>query len=109
MISALADREFEKVGKGDRPLDSAAVKKLADALQGGWQIVDGKILRKLYEFKNFKQALEFTNLVGELAENAKHHPDILLAWGKSEISLTTHSVGGLSINDFILAARIDRL
>ncbi|NMB08603.1 MAG: 4a-hydroxytetrahydrobiopterin dehydratase, partial [Tissierellia bacterium] len=60
-------------------------------------------------FKNFKEALDFVNKVGELAEEEGHHPDIFLSWGKVIIQLWTHKIGGLHENDFILAAKIDEL
>jgi 4a-hydroxytetrahydrobiopterin dehydratase len=76
----------------------------------GWELAeDGKSLSRSYDFKDFKDALAFTNQVGELAEEEGHHPDITLSWGKVGISLSTHSVGGLSENDFILAAKIIEL
>ena len=67
------------------------------------------MLEKEFKFKNFKEALDFTNKAGQLAERQGHHPDIYLAWGKVKIELWTHKIGGLHENDFILAAGIDRL
>lgn len=64
-------------------------------------------LRRVFKFKNFAQALEFTNRVGELAESDGHHPAILTEWGKVTISWWTHKIKGLHRNDFIMAARTD--
>ena len=72
----------------------------------GWQ-QDGKKIKKLFKFKNFKDALIFVNLVGDVAESEKHHPDIYLAYGKVEIIIWTHAINGLSENDFILAGKIE--
>lgn len=69
----------------------------------------GRHIEKDFKFKDFKQALKFTNKVGELAEKERHHPDIYLAWGKVKIILWTHAIKGLSENDFILAKKIDLL
>lgn len=75
-----------------------------------WKISDtDKSISKKFEFKNFKEALDFVNKVGEIAENEGHHPDIELGWGKVKIILTTHAIGGLSQNDFILAAKINHV
>lgn len=75
-----------------------------------WVIKDEKILEREYQLKNFKAALAFVNKVGALAESEGHHPDINLHnWNKVRISLTTHAIGGLSENDFILASKIDLL
>ena len=68
-----------------------------------------KMIYKKFIFKTFKQALNFTNKIGELADNEGHHPDISLGWGYAIIMLHTHAIKGLSINDFILAAKIDVL
>lgn len=64
-------------------------------------------LRRVFKFRNFVQALAFTNRVGELAEAEDHHPVILLEYGKATISWWTHKIGGLHKNDFIMAARTD--
>jgi 4a-hydroxytetrahydrobiopterin dehydratase len=74
----------------------------------GWSL-EGESLRKNFTFKNFAEALAFTDKVGALAEEEGHHPDIALSWGKVGISLSTHAIGGLSENDFILAAKINEL
>ncbi len=76
----------------------------------GWILKDGaKKIEKEIKFKNFAEALAFVNKVGAVAEEENHHPDIELGWGKVQITLMTHSIGGLSENDFILAAKIDAL
>jgi 4a-hydroxytetrahydrobiopterin dehydratase len=75
-----------------------------------WSISEGSVeISRLYRFPDFKSALAFTNQIGELAEEEGHHPDIMLSWGKVGVRLTTHSLKGLSENDFILAAKIDLL
>ncbi|MDB5195486.1 MAG: phhB [Parcubacteria group bacterium] len=75
-----------------------------------WSINDEATeIHRTFRFKDFKEALAFTNKVGALAEEEGHHPDIQLGWGKVGIKLTTHSLKGLSENDFVLAAKIDLL
>jgi 4a-hydroxytetrahydrobiopterin dehydratase len=78
-------------------------------LDGGWQVVNEHHLEKDYKFKDFREALSFTNKVGELAEAQGHHPDIYLAWGKVKVTIWTHKVNGLTESDFVLAAKADRL
>lgn len=76
----------------------------------GWSLSeDGTRISRRYDFPNFKKALEFTNKVGELVEEEGHHPDIELGWGRVVITLFTHSVQGLTENDFIVAAKINEL
>ena len=108
-MSDLADRECIPCKGGIPPLKSEALKKLQATLGGSWRVVDDHHLEKEFKFKDFREALAFTNRVGELAESVKHHPDLYVAWGKVRVTLWTHKIGGLSEADFILAAKVDRL
>ena len=75
-----------------------------------WELNNNKeMIFKKFKFKNFKEALRFINLVGETAEEERHHPDISLGWGYCLIMIHTHAIKGLSANDFILAAKIDKI
>lgn len=77
-----------------------------------WEIVDVdgvKQLRRQYKLKNFAEALAFANKVGEIAEQEDHHPAILVEYGKVTLTWYTHKIKGLHVNDFIMAARSDRL
>jgi len=75
-----------------------------------WDIIDDARLDRDFQFKDFPEALAFVNEVGEIAEEEGHHPDILIhGWNKVKISLWTHAIGGLSINDFIVATKVDRI
>lgn len=75
----------------------------------GWQIIEDKKIKKEFKFNDFKGSLDFVNKVGALAEEEKHHPNITIIYNKVNITLSTHAIGGLSENDFIMAAKIDRL
>lgn len=78
----------------------------------GWQVksVEGvAVLTREFEFKNFAEALQFTNRVGELAEQAQHHPKIVTEWGNVSVDWWTHKINGLHLNDFIMAAKTSRL
>lgn len=74
-----------------------------------WKVINEHHLTRTFTFPDFKQALAFVNRVGDVAEEQGHHPDILLTWGKVEITLWTHKIDGLTESDFIMAAKIDRL
>jgi 4a-hydroxytetrahydrobiopterin dehydratase len=75
-----------------------------------WTLAEnGTRLFRRFEFRDFKAAMEFVNRVAELAEEEGHHPDIAIHWNKVELTLWTHKIGGLHENDFILAAKVDRL
>ena len=82
---------------------------LLDQLGNSWEVIDDHHLEKEYSFKNFAEALEFTNKVGGLAEEIFHHPDIFLSWGKVKITIWTHKIDGLNEADFIFAAKADAL
>ena len=87
-------------------------KQISDNLSklNSWSVNDEqKMIYKKFNFKTFKQALTFTNKVGEIADLEGHHPDISLGWGYSLVMLHTHAIQGLSINDFIIAAKIDEI
>ena len=73
-----------------------------------WKI-QGVNLKKRFEFENFAKALSFVNQIGAIAEQRDHHPDISFGWGYAEFSITTHDTGGLTQNDFDLAAAIENL
>ena len=108
-MSDLANRECIPCKGGVPPLEGEELAALERRLGGGWQVVDGHHLEKTYEFDDFRQALDFTNKVGELAEEVNHHPDICLGWGRVEIKLWTHKIDGLAESDFVWAAKADRL
>jgi len=77
-----------------------------------WQVreVDGmKRLERIFKFKNFAQALEFTNKIGAIAEEEDHHPLLITEWGRVTVNWWTHKIGGLHKNDFIMAARTDEI
>lgn len=109
MTTDLSERHCEPCEGGVPPLEGEELRAMQDELGGGWEVVDGHHLRKSFEFEDFVSALEFTNRVGELAEEEGHHPLIHLTWGEATIDIWTHAIDGLSDNDFILAAKIDEL
>ena len=75
-----------------------------------WSLsADAKKISKKFTFKDFVDAMQFANEITSIAEAEGHHPDLWIGWGRVEIELSTHSIGGLSENDFILAAKIDQL
>ncbi len=74
----------------------------------GWVIDEaGREISKEFEFKDFAEAMKFVNKVAEIAESEGHHPDIHVFYNKVKLNLSTHAIGGLSENDFILAAKIN--
>ncbi len=80
--------------------------KYVKMLKKGWR-VDGNKLHKDYKFKNFIQTMGFVNQIALIAQAENHHPDMKVSYSKVEIELWTHAAGGLTENDFVLAAKID--
>ena len=107
MTTELAEKECKPCKKETLPLKGEQLRKYSDQLGNGWKLANEHHLEKDFSFKDFRQALEFTNCVGKIAERENHHPDIYLTWGKVGLKLWTHNIGGLSENDFILAAKVD--
>lgn len=108
-MTALAEKECVACKGGVPPLKGNDLNQMKQQLGGGWQVVNDHHLEKEFKFKDFREALEFTNKVGELAEAQGHHPDIYLTWGKVKIAIWTHKIDGLTESDFVLAAKIERL
>lgn len=107
MSEQLADKTCVPCRGGVPPLKGDELEKLHRSVPD-WTVTNEHNIHREYRFPDFKQALDFVNRVGALAEEQGHHPDILLAWGKAGITLWTHSINGLSESDFIMAAKIDR-
>jgi len=103
----LASRKCVPCKKGDPKLDPGVVRLLLGDLSG-WQAKDDK-LTKSFTFKDFITAMEFLNRVAEVAEAEGHHPDFAVHYNRVDFTIFTHDVGGLSENDFIVAAKIDAL
>jgi 4a-hydroxytetrahydrobiopterin dehydratase len=106
-MNELAEKKCPPCDEATKPLDAKAVTPLLQKLGAGWQVANGHHLEKTFKFPDFKQALAFTNKIGEIAESIGHHPDIYLTWGKVRLEIFTHKVNGLTENDFVLAAKFE--
>jgi len=103
----LAEENCRLLGVGDKPLPSAELQELFKEITR-WTLGE-KSIEKEYKFTDFRKSMDFVNQVADLAEKQNHHPDILIYYSRVKLVLSTHKVGGLSRNDFILAAKIDQL
>ena len=95
--------------KGMKPLSKAGAMRLLAELSGWTLAKDARSIEKEIVFKNFDKAMDFVTMVADIAEFEGHHPDIDIRYNKVTLVLSTHSIGGLSENDFILAAKIDTI
>ena len=101
----LAARQCVPCKGGVPPLRGARLQSLLAQLEEGWTIVDEHHLEREYRFRDFAEALAFTNRIGAMAEEQQHHPDLHLAWGRVRVTVWTHKIDGLTESDFILAAK----
>jgi len=106
-MTTLADQNAQPVAAGAKPLSRAEAEKLAREIPA-WTLKDGAIEREL-KLKDFLEAIDFVNEVAQVAQKQDHHPDICISYNKVRLEFSTHKIGGLSKNDFILAAKVDRL
>lgn len=105
----LSEKKCVACEGGVAPLQGKELRTYLEEVEN-WELVEGKKIKKEFVFKNFKEALAFVHKVGEIAEEEGHHPDIhLVSYKKVIIELWTHAIGGLSENDFIVAAKIDTM
>jgi 4a-hydroxytetrahydrobiopterin dehydratase len=98
-----------KERKNEKPLERKAIKGYLIQLENKWELIDNKKIAFTFKFKTFKDSISFVNKVADLAESENHHPNFHIHYNKVRLSLSTHSVGGLSENDFIVAAKIEDL
>lgn len=104
----LAEKECIPCKGGVPPLKGEELAVLHDQLGDTWNLVEQHHLERTFTFKNFVEALAFTNTVGAIAEEANHHPDILTAWGKVVVTIWTHKIDGLTESDFVFAAKVEK-
>ena len=91
------------------PIEGEEARRLLSEIDARWELIDNHHLQSRFKFDDFAVALAFANRVGAIAEVEGHHPEICVTWGKVKLLIWTHAIDGLSENDFILAAKIDRL
>ena len=106
-MSELAGKQCVPCRGGVPPLKGDEITPLRAQLGAEWNVVDEHHLEREYSFDDFRQAMDFTVRVGEIAEREGHHPDIYLAWGRVKLTIWTHKIDGLTESDFILAAKAD--
>ncbi|MGM0532691.1 MAG: 4a-hydroxytetrahydrobiopterin dehydratase [Bacteroidota bacterium] len=103
----LKEKKCKPCEGGTPPLKSQQITHYLKELDTNWEVIDNSQIQQTYKFKNFREALDFANKVGEIAEEEQHHPDLHVYYGKVIIDLATHAIGGLSENDFIMASKIE--
>lgn len=107
MTCDLTSKQCKPCEGGVPPLSSDEVSALLQQIEG-WQLL-GKQISKTYAFKNYYQTMAFVNAVAWVSHREDHHPDMTVGYNQCVVTYTTHAIGGLSENDFICAAKIDKL
>lgn len=92
----------------ERPLNSREIEKFLVEIKN-WEVVENRKIKRDFKFNNFKETMIFGNKIAKLAEREQHHPNIYIFYNHLKVELSTHSIGGLSENDFIMAAKIDKI
>jgi 4a-hydroxytetrahydrobiopterin dehydratase len=106
----LAEQRCKPCEGGVAPLDAEASRALLGGLEARWQLTaDGKAIEAEFKFRDFYRTMSFVNAVAHIANAEDHHPDLEVGYSRCRIRYTTHAIRGLSDNDFICAAKIDRL
>ena len=109
-MSALFEMQCQPPRKDESPMHGDDVKTFMAQLHGDWQASDDETtISRDFTFSNFHETMAFVNAMAWIAHQQDHHPDFCTGYKHCKISYSTHAIGGLSINDFICAARIDRL
>lgn len=94
---------------GVTPMDAGQARELLGQVNG-WELDDaGREITRTFKFKNYYQTMAFVNALAWIAHGEDHHPDLLVGYNRAQVRFSTHSIGGLSENDFICAAKIDAL
>jgi 4a-hydroxytetrahydrobiopterin dehydratase len=104
----LSSKKCKPCEGGTPPLSAQDTDKYLAQISG-WELVEATKIRKEFKFKAFMEAIDFVNKIAKLVEEEGHHPTILISYNRVKITSATHAIGGLSENDFIIAAKIDKL
>ena len=108
--TALSDKKCVPCEGGIAALSQAEAEALRARLSPGWELGDGaKLIRREFKFKDFYRTISFVNAVAHIANIEDHHPDLEVGYGYCRVVFSTHAIKGLSENDFICAAKIDRV
>ena len=105
----LKDKKCKPCSGEEEPLKGDEIKKMLSQVNEGWEVVNEKKIKNKFPFDNFRQSMDFAQKIADLAEEEQHHPDLCVHYKGVDVELSTHKIGGLSENDFIMASKIDGL
>ena len=105
----LKEKKCKPCSGEEEALKGDVIQVLYRQLKDGWEVLDDMKIRKTFSFDNFTESMAFAQKIADIADKEDHHPDLCIHYTNVEVELSTHKIGGLSENDFILAAKIDNL
>lgn len=105
----LKEKHCTPCQEGTSPLNTEEIEKFKKQVSNDWKVIDNKKIKREFPFENFKRSMAFAQNVALLADQEDHHPDMCIHYSSVEVELSTHKIGGLSGNDFIMADKIDEL
>jgi 4a-hydroxytetrahydrobiopterin dehydratase len=109
-MKTLAEKKCAPCEGGVKPFTAAKAKQLRKQLHKDWKLAkDSHSLTRSLKFKDFYRTMSFVNALAHIANSEDHHPDMRVGYDYCDVTFSTHSIGGLSVNDFICAAKLDRL
>ena len=108
MVASLVQKKCVPCEGGTPPLQGDKIQEYLREIED-WEVYENKRIEKMFKFKTFRESIDFVNQVAGLAEQENHHPDIIIRYTRVTLELTTHTIKGLSENDFIMASKIDLL
>lgn len=108
-MEELKEKHCEPLKEGVIPLQEPDIEAFLHRLRTPWELINGTKIRKEFPFENFKRGMAFAQEIALMAERENHHPSICIHYTNVEVELSTHDIGGLSENDFILAAKIEAI
>ena len=106
-MNELKEKHCTPCEKETTPLNADEIRHFKEKINDDWQVLDNKKIRKTFSVRDFNEAMAFAQQIALLADEENHHPDLGIHYGSVDVEITTHNIGGLSPNDFILAAKID--
>lgn len=108
-MSELKEKHCTPCKKETTPLNAEEIKQFKEKIDNDWKVVENKKIRRDFSVKDFNEAMAFAQRIALLADEEDHHPDLGIHYGLVKVEISTHNIGGLSPNDFILAAKIDAI
>ena len=105
----LKEQKCEPCSGNEEPLKGEQIEMYKEKLKNNWEVIDGKKIKYSFPFENFKRSMAFAQEIARVAEEQDHHPDLCIHYKSVDVEFSTHAIGGLSENDFIMAAKIDEL